>query len=286
MTSPAAETWLAQQLASIPPVTGLFLGLALVVSSVGFYRVVYFISVGYAFSMVAMAGVSLLVFRDNLAALTLAQSLCLIAWGMRLGLYLLQRDFRSPSYRQQLARVERQTSTVSIPQRVLIWVAVSILYLLMFSPSLFSLLTPPAQVARAAPFFQVVGLTLMLAGLVIEGVADRQKARFKARSPTRFCDVGLYRWVRCPNYLGEIAFWVGNFVMGIAFYTTALRWGFGLVGALCIVLIMLGSTKRLELSQDERYGDDPEYQGYVRSVPVLLPFVPVYSLKKLRFYLE
>jgi len=59
-----------------------------------------------------------------------------------------------------------------------------------------------------------------------------------------------------------------------------------LVGAVCIVLIMMGSTKRLEYAQDERYGDRPEYQQYIQVVPVLFPYVPVYSLKKIRVLIE
>jgi hypothetical protein len=48
---------------------------------------------------------------------------------------------------------------------------------------------------------------------------------------------------------------------------------------------MVGSARRLELKQEERYGSDPEYRSYSRSVPILFPLVPVYSLKKARLYL-
>ena len=49
---------------------------------------------------------------------------------------------------------------------------------------------------------------------------------------------------------------------------------------------MIGSTKRLEKSQGERYGALSEYQEYIRRVPVLFPFVPVYTLQNVRVYLE
>jgi steroid 5-alpha reductase family enzyme len=74
--------------------------------------------------------------------------------------------------------------------------------------------------------------------------------------------------------------------MGIVFYDSLLKWIVSLIGIICIVLIMMGSTKRLEHAQDERYGRQPEYQKYVRAVPVLFPFVPVYTLKNIRVYLE
>ena len=59
----------------------------------------------------------------------------------------------------------------------------------------------------------------------------------------------------------------------------------GLIGLVCIELIMLGSARRLELKQVERYGTDAAYQAYAARVPVLLPLVPLYSLRRLRVYL-
>jgi steroid 5-alpha reductase family enzyme len=126
----------------------------------------------------------------------------------------------------------------------------------------------------------------MFGGLILEALADAQKSRFKAQNPRQFCDVGLYRRVRCPNYFGEIMLWIGNWVVGFAFYTSAMQWIASLVGLICIVLIMMGSTKRLERAQDERYGAQSAYQEYARTVPVLFPFVPLYSLKHVRVFLE
>jgi len=48
---------------------------------------------------------------------------------------------------------------------------------------------------------------------------------------------------------------------------------------------MIGSARRLELGQAVRYGADPEYLAYAARVPILLPFVPVYSLTDARKYL-
>jgi len=166
------------------------------------------------------------------------------------------------------------------------WIGVSLLYVLMFSPSLFSLTTAPRVPAPAATVLQILGLAIMFGGLGLEAVADAQKSRFKTQNPRQYCDVGLYRRVRCPNYFGEIMVWIGNWVLGFVFYTSALQWIASFVGLVCIVLIMMGSTKRLEQAQDDRYGAQPAYQEYTRTVPVLFPFVPVYSLKRARVFLE
>ncbi len=140
--------------------------------------------------------------------------------------------------------------------------------------------------APAATVLQLLGLALMFGGLILEALADAQKSSFKAQNPHQYCDAGLYRWVRCPNYFGEIILWIGNWVLGLVFYTSALQWIASFVGLVCIVLIMMGSTKRLEQAQDKRYGAQPAYQAYTRTVPVLFPFLPIYSLKRVRVFLE
>ena len=69
--------------------------------------------------------------------------------------------------------------------------------------------------------------------------------------------------------------------------TTALRgplqWILALLGFILIVWVMFSGARRLELRQDKNYGADPEYQKYVRSVPILIPFIPLYSVAKYKF---
>jgi steroid 5-alpha reductase family enzyme len=276
---------LQDQLASIPPEIFLLFGVALLMSSRGFFQTVHFISTGYGFSIAGMALLSLFIFRQNLAWYSLLHLLLLAAYGLRLGIYLTRREFQ-PSYRKEMKSVQERSSGISLIQSILIWIGVSILYVLMFSPALFSLVNPPLPLSPLAVVSQVAGLFFMIGGLVIETLADQQKSAFKAQFPKQFCNIGLYRWVRCPNYFGEIVFWIGNWIMGLIFYTSGLRWVAGLAGLICIVLIMMGSTKRLERAQYDRYEPLPEYQKYIQTVPVLFPCIPVYTLKNIRVYLE
>jgi hypothetical protein len=46
---------------------------------------------------------------------------------------------------------------------------------------------------------------------------------------------------------------------------------------------MFGGARRLELRQNRNYGDDPEYQKYVKTVPIILPFIPLYSVADYTF---
>ncbi len=267
---------------------GALFVVALLVSALGFWRVVYFISVGYAFSILAMALVLVFAFGARLSVATWVQTALLAAWGLRLGYFLVQRERQAAAYRAQAQAVHSASARTSPAVRVAIWLTVSLLYVAMFAPALFAAQANAAGEAAgagSAALFQWLGVAVMAAGLLIEALADAQKSAAKAKAPNRFCDSGLYAWVRCPNYLGEILFWLGNFVAGVGFYAGWAAALLALVGFVCLLLIMLGSAKRLEETQDGRYGKLADYQAYVRSTPVLFPFVPLYSLRGLRVYL-
>jgi len=96
---------------------------------------------------------------------------------------------------------------------------------------------------------------------------------------------GVFSWVRYPNYLGEMLFWLGNFIACLPVRAGWGSWLLAAIGLVCIELIMLGSTRRLELKQAQRYGSDPQFEQYIQTTPVLFPFVPLYSVKRLRVYL-
>ncbi len=57
----------------------------------------------------------------------------------------------------------------------------------------------------------IAGLALFLAGFLINRHADRvlRSLRRPGESGYSISHRGLYRWVSCPNYLGEITIWIG-----------------------------------------------------------------------------
>jgi steroid 5-alpha reductase family enzyme len=255
---------------------GFFL-VALIVSAVGFFRLVYFVSVGYGLSIAAMGILSLALFRETLTLSAILHAGVLTVYGLRLGGFLLYRDFQT-SYRSDEEEIKRAENISNIPLKLIIWISCALLYATMFTPVLFHMTLAPA--GSSLSVLTLVGVLISLAGLIIESLADWQKNRAKLKAPKMFVSEKLFRLVRQPNYFGEILVWTGSFVAGLPFYAK-IGWAIlAAIGYICIFLIMLGSAKRLELKQERRYGGLDEFQKYTKSTPLLFPFVPVYSLQK------
>ena len=125
----------------------------------------------------------------------------------------------------------------------------------------------------------IIGLAISVCGLALETAADLQKSHAKKLNPRRFVDTGLFRLVRCPNYFGEMVFWTGIFLSGVTVYSGAFEWISALLGYLGIIYVMFGGARRLEMRQDKNYGNDPAYQRYKSSTPIMIPFIPLYSVK-------
>ena len=268
----------------LPEVTFFLVAVCLLVSAVGFFRLVLFISVGYGYSVAAMAIAVVAVLGSGAGWITWAQTFVMFAYGVRLGTYLLVRE-RSAGYRSSQAEDRDRGGRSGLALKLVIWVSVSVLYVCMFLPLLSRYASADAGRRDPLAWLSVVGVVATAVGLIIEAVADAQKRATKRQTPNHFCDRGLYRVVRYPNYFGELLVWTGNLIAGASLIYGWLEWSLAVAGYLCIVLIMIGSTRRLEIRQDERYGKDPEYRSYATRVPVLLPLVPVYSVRNARIYL-
>ena len=260
---------------------GLALLVCLAISALGFIRSDWFISIGYGFSVAAQAVLYALLYSRTLTLPLALQLLLYLAYGLRLGSYLVLRE-RASSFAPELEASRERSAGLRGPIRLVIWIAVSLLYVAMVSPAVFAL-TAGAD-GTSMPTL-LPGIVVMALGLLLEAAADAQKSRLKAIAPKTFVRSGLYAIVRSPNYLGEMLFWFGGFVAGIAAYHSVAAWLIAGAGFVCIELIMLGSARRLEIKQAERYASDPAYQDYVRRVPILFPLLPLYSLRQLRVYL-
>ena len=259
----------------------LFLGMfvvALVFSSVGFKKYVWFISIGYGFSVAAIGVALLIAGRGQLTAGTACACALLVAYGLRLGGYLTYRELRSSSYNSKMKNEIKSGDGMSMAAKCAIWISAALLYACETSPVIFRFANGSGTDALL-----VVGLLISVVGLIVETAADLQKNAAKKANPRRFVDTGLFRIVRCPNYFGEMLFWTGVFVGGITIYSGPLQWIAALVGYVGIIYVMFGGARRLEIRQNKSYGNDPEYRRYAKTTPIMIPFVPLYSVEKYKW---
>lgn len=251
---------------------------AMLISSIGFYKYVYFISLGYGFSIAGLGALMLFLYRDSLTLGTVLTCILFILYGCRLGGFLLVRELKSAAYRSTMKTEIKDGKTMKFGVKCAIWVTCAALYVLQVIPVFCRL----SNAGGTDPFC-LTGAAVMLFGVVFESAADWQKSKAKAVNPKRFCDTGLFRIVRCPNYLGELIFWTGVMISGLNILANAAQWALALLGYIGIVFVMFSGARRLELRQNRNYGADPEYQAYVTSVPILIPFIPLYSVVKYKF---
>ncbi len=266
-------------MATVIPLTfWLLFGAAMLISSIGFYKYVYFISLGYGFSIAGLGAIMLFMFRDNLSIGTVIACVLFIIYGIRLGGYLLIRELKSSAYRSTMKTEIKDGNTIGLGVKFAIWITCAALYVTQILPVFYRLLN-----GDKTDGFCIAGVIIMAFGIVFESVADMQKNNSKKKNPKRFCDTGLYKIVRCPNYLGEMIFWTGVLVSGVNVLEGVGQWVLALIGYIGIIFVMFSGARRLEIRQNKNYGNDPEYQKYVKSTPILLPFIPLYSVEKYKF---
>ena len=253
----------------------LLFGICMLVSAIGFKNYVWFISLGYGFSIAAEGLAMLILYGDSLSLGTVICALLFIIYGCRLGGYLAIREFKSSSYKKNMTGEIKEGSTVPFGVKIAIWVTCALLYVTQVSGVFYRF-----ENFADDNVFVFIGAVIMVCGVVLETAADIQKNNAKKINPRRFVDTGLYRIVRCPNYLGEMIFWTGVLISGIGAVESIGQWIVVLVGYIGIIFVMFSGARRLEIRQDKNYGADPEYQKYVTTVPILLPFIPLYSVKK------
>ena len=262
---------------------GILLAVCAVACAVGFYKFVYFLSIGYGLA-VAAGGVATLVMHLVSPSATplwimLVQCALFVAYGARLSGFLLVRELKSVTFRKTDVAKEtlNKNSEKKMPVFVLatIWVSVAILYAAQVSPMLFRTVNGSVDVLVPA-----IGFAVSVFGLILESVADSQKSAQKAKNPGMVATEGLYKLCRCPNYFGEILFWTGVFISGLSTYAGAGQWITAVLAYICIVYIMFNGAQRLEKRQMARYGKDKAYADYTNKTPIIIPFLPIYHLNK------
>lgn len=116
-------------------------------------------------------------------------------------------------------------------------------------------------------YFDIIGLSIVLFGVLLEFVSDIQMKRFiKTRtSKGEVINIGLWKYSRHPNYLGEILIWFG--VAAVLVVSHYAYW-YLLAGAVINLLMFLFISIPMEEKHLKEYKEN--YDEYLSTTSPLL----------------
>jgi len=186
----------------------------------------------------------------------------ILAWSLRLFLYLLIRNWNKPDDRRyiQLASDWRGGFSVNAYFRIfLVQMVISAI------TSLSIVLGFNVINSNIIVFGFFTGFSISIVGLIYESVADLQLFNFKKNNPgKRLYGQGLYKYSRHPNYFGEIIFWWGVFIMSIS---KGAPW-WGVVSPLTINFLII---KFSGVPFHQKITDDDGFNSYVKTTNAVCP---------------
>lgn len=120
-------------------------------------------------------------------------------------------------------------------------------------------------------WLDALAVIVTFGAIAIETIADLQLHAFIARRvPGTFINTGLWAWSRHPNYFGEISFWWGLMLFGLA--AAPEQWAWILPGALTMTAMFLFAS--IPFMDQRSAARRPAYAEHMRRVSALVPWPP------------
>ena len=120
-------------------------------------------------------------------------------------------------------------------------------------------------------WLDLLAAVVTFSAVTLQLVSDRQLHRFIAqRQEGEQLHTGLWAWSRHPNYCGELGFWLGLFLFGLAAYPSG--WWWMILGAVLMTLMFLFAS--IPMMEKRSLQRRPEYQQIIDSTSMLIPWPP------------
>ena len=108
------------------------------------------------------------------------------------------------------------------------------------------------------------GFIVCLSSATIQLIADKQIHDFRAANPGKYCNVGLWKHGRHPNYFGEIQFWWGIWIMYAALNGIDMFIG----GPIAMTALFVGIS--IPLMEKRQLANKPGYAEYRKQTRMLI----------------
>ena len=117
-------------------------------------------------------------------------------------------------------------------------------------------------------FLNIIGIIIMLIGIFLELVSDINMIQFKKvrKDRSEIINIGLWKYSRHPNYLGEITFWYG---VAFVFVLSNQSMWYLIIGAILNTLLFLFISIPLAENRLKTYKEN--YSEYQKKTRMLLP---------------
>lgn len=201
---------------------------------------------------------------ENQGIRGLLVTILVVAWGLRLSLYLRKRNAGKPEDFRYAAMRAKWTRRTGLHAFFKIFMLQGVLMLLISLP-IFVISWADPGTPLSLP--DLIGLIIWGTGFYFQARGDAQLAKFKSdpANSGKIMTTGLWAKTRHPNYFGEILMWWGIFVISLS----AGGWYLSIIGPVLITLLItkVSGVPMLE----KKYEDDPAFKEYAAKTPALFP---------------
>lgn len=195
-----------------------------------------------------------------------------IAWGLRLGFFLLWR-WRTHGKDRRYVTMLGKAQT----ERGWGFAKSSLLLVFALQAPLQFVVCLPVQLGQVAPDdgpigpIAVAGIALACLGLFFETIGDWQLTRFKAdpANKGKVMDRGLWRYTRHPNYFGDACVWWGLFLVAVE-----TPWGLWSLPGPVLITFLLTKWSGVPTVEGRMRRTRPAYNAYVARTSGFIPWFP------------
>jgi steroid 5-alpha reductase family enzyme len=217
-------------------------------------------SLPFAFTALATLALQNTYYLRQIAVTTMV-----VLWSLRLSFYLVYRSFYMRDSRlEEIMRTGKGVFSFYSYQALLAWLTcLPVTLLNSFSHNVMPGLR------------DMIGYAIWGSGFLMESLADWQQFNYLQKNKGKFCNIGLWKYSRHPNFFGEILQWWGIFLSASP-ALTGWTWFPAILGPLSITLSILfvSGIPPLEQKYNRKFMSDPIYQRYKKNVPLLIPSIP------------
>ncbi len=120
------------------------------------------------------------------------------------------------------------------------------------------------ETSASANILTWLGFIICLSSATIQLIADKQIHDFRAAHPGQYCNVGLWKHGRHPNYFGEIQFWWGIWIM----YASLNGFNWFVCCPIAMTALFLGIS--IPLMEKRQLHNKPGYAEYRKRTRMLI----------------